>query len=176
MKNIDIIDILEKKRKSAYQDQNSIQKELDEFLLLNGIYHTFDTETFFKKISGKVGLSSGIINIFEKAIYMNEKLYLLEMLLSIGHDKDYLTVMALDCFKNCNESDPGWEFGDLLYRLKNFKFVDAYIEIALNDDYGTSRQRIVELLGKSKSKKIKNVFEQLLEDSDVSEYIKRFMS
>lgn len=167
MKSKEFIKFLDKKTKEIYANPDSILKRYDEFLALNDIYHSYDTMTFRKNIKGHLELCDGIIRFYEEAKIPNEKISLLDDLYATGYDKDKIVQMVLEAFESHSDLSNLWEYGDLLYSIKRYKYLPQYLEIIKNKEYGTSRQMVVLLVGKSKKPEVIPVLKELLNDSDV---------
>ena len=58
-----------------------------------------------------------------------------------------------------------------LRKIKNFKYLDKYIQIVNVSDYGESREMLIELLGISKNEVVIPVLMNLLCDSTVSDHV-----
>ena len=167
MKSRDIIKIIDKKIKEKYSNPDSILKRYDEFLAINDIYRVYNPMTFRKNLKGHFELCDGIIELYHQAKIRLEKESLLRDLLAIGYDKDELVKMILEVFNTQDNKEDMWEYGDILYCMKKYKYMPQYLEIIKNKEYGTSRQMVVLLVGKSKKPEVIPVLKELLEDADV---------
>lgn len=108
-------------------------------MALNGIYHGYDPMSFRKRLKGHKELCEGILVFYQKAVLENEKFSILEDLYVAGYDKNKLVEMILYVFYTRAEQTYLWEYGDLLYSIKNFKYLPQYIELAQNKSYGSAR-------------------------------------
>ena len=134
--------------------------------MFNGIYSI--NEKSLKKIDKqKDELISGMLTIYQEAKIRQEKYIILDDLYKIGYSKDKLVEMILDEYNTAQDLLFLWQFGDLLYTFKRQKFLSQYISIIMNPKYGTSRQMIVLLVGKSKKEKVIPYLKELLNDPDV---------
>ena len=79
-----LLKLLNKKRKIAYDDPQSISREYDEYLEKNGVYHSFNEKVFFNSIRNKGYLCEFTLSMFFKATYDNEKEFMLNCLLHIS--------------------------------------------------------------------------------------------
>ena len=167
MNAMDMLLFLEKRKKELYRNHDSIIKKYDDFLAINGVYRSFDKEAYRKNIKGHYELCDGIIKLYQDARLENEKIVLLEDLLAIGYDKNKLTELVLDVFDAADDSMDLWHYGDLLYTMKKYKYLPRYLKIIENKSYGTGRQMVVLLVGKSKKTEAIPILKTLLEDQDV---------
>lgn len=167
MKEALLTDIMEKNRKNAYSNEKSILKEYDDFLALNGIYRGFDIMTFRKKIRGKTDLCEEIVEIYNKAELENERISLIQDLYAIGYSKDMLVEIILKEFGSEVQKKYLWEYGDLLYRIKNYKYLSNYIDIITNLELKEARQMVILLVGKCKDEDIIPILISLVEDETV---------
>lgn len=159
--------LLDKKRKEAYLNSDSVLKEYDLFWEMNGLYRSDDIVTFRKKIKGCTELCEGLINLYDKAQLPNEKSSILDDLFAIGYDDDKLVELILKEFYHSNSSANLWSCADLLYSIKNFKYLPQYLAIIKDEFYGTDRQMLVLLVGKSKSLSTVPTLKELLNDPTV---------
>lgn len=171
MKSRQFSSFLRKKKKEIYNDPRSVLKKYDKYLEEHGIYHTDDSMLFKEKIKGHIELSDRILLLYKEAVLENEKIALLEDLYATGYDKDKLAELVLDVFFNKNDSLELWEYGDLLYRMKRYKYLEQYISIIQDDSYGEARQMVVLLVGKSKKEKVIPVLKELLNDSTIEGHV-----
>lgn len=146
----ELLKILRERQKCIYEDPKSILKRYDEFLMGNGIYHSFNQDLFFKSIKNKKFLCRGTLLIYFEANYDNEKLFLLECLHNIGYDTDSLVQLVLDIFKRQKNNEFLWQYADFLYTLKNYKYMNDYLKIIMDKDYGINREMLILLVGESK--------------------------
>lgn len=165
--NNQLIDFLNKRKKEIYKNPHSILKEYDEFLEFNGIYPSHDVVSFRKKLKGRKELCEKILYFYNIAKLDNERLSLLEDLIATGYDKNKIVEIILDAFFSDNPPTNLWHYGDLLYELKRYKYLPEYIKIASDNRYGSERQMVVLLLGKSKKMEVIPVLLQLTEDKTV---------
>ena len=158
---------LEERTKEIYKNPNSMLKEYDEFLASNDIYRSKDPMTFRKNIKGHYELCEEILNFYHKAKLDNEKISFLEDLYAIGYDKNKLVELILQMFESNKKTDTLWDYGDLLYRIRRYKYLPQYLKIIENKSYGINRQMVVLLVGKSKKPEVIPVLKRLLDDKDV---------
>lgn len=159
--------LLKKKRKSAYANSDSILKEYDECLENNGIYHSLNIDKFKMSIKGHIELCDEILKLYYKANLENERIVLLEDLSVIGYDKNRLTELVLSVFYAEKRPTNLWEYADLLYSMKNYRYLPQYLDIIKDKSYGEDRQMLILLVGKSKNKDVIQVLTELLDDSTV---------
>ena len=160
-----VFELAKEKRLELYSDPNSIQKELDSFLKEHNFYHSLNSAMFRKCLRGQYELFDGFLNLYHKAKYENEKLSLLEDLVAIGCNKDKLVELVLEVF---NSDNPYlWEYGDLLYHLNNFRYMHQYLSIISNKSFGSDRQMVILLVGKSKKPEAIPALKKLLSDESV---------
>ena len=169
MKNQIFYKIIDNVQKDKYNDKNSILKEYDLFLLEKGIYRGYDTEQFKKTVANREDLIEYTLELLNKTIYQNERLFLIEVLFSCGYDRNSMVELILNEFEKNKKLD--WHLCDLLRKIKNFKYLDKYIQIVNVSDYGESREMLIELLGISKNEVVIPVLMNLLCDSTVSDHV-----
>lgn len=167
MKSKEFIKFCEQRKKEICANPDSILREYDDFMAMNGIYHGHDPMAFSDRIKGRKDLCEGILEFYKKAKLENEKYSCLQDLFGAGYDKNKLVELILDIFCENQENVYLWEYGDLLYSIKNLKYLSQYIELVQNKSYGTARQMIVLLVGKSKKEEVIPVLKSLLSDTDV---------
>lgn len=167
MKSKEFIKLCEQRRKEIYANPESILREYDDFMAMNGIYYGHDPMEFSARIKGREDLCEEILEFYKKAKLENEKFSCLQDLFGAGYDKNKLVELILDVFSKNQENLYLWEYGDLLYYIKNFRYLSQYIELIQNKNYGTARQMIVLLVGKSKKEEVIPVLKSLLNDPDV---------
>lgn len=167
MKSKEFIRLLNELEESRVRNKDSILIRYEEYLLSEGIYCGMDTVSFRKNIKGHKELCDEIIKFYKEAKVDNDKLVLLEDLYAIGYDKNKIVEMILDTFNNQKKFTMLWEYGDLLYRMKRYKYLQQYISIINDDTYGEDRQMIILLVGKSKNIETIPILKGLLDDSDV---------
>lgn len=165
--NRNLISLLKAKKNSFYDDPRSIAKKYDDFLATNGIYHSSNRILFEKDIKGHTELCEYILELYGEAQLDNERLALLEDLAVIGYNRNHLAELAIEAFYSENELTNLWEYGDLLYSLKNYNYLSQYIEIIRNKAFRSSRQMVVLLVGKSKQENVIPVLIDLLDDPTV---------
>lgn len=163
----DFLKIINKKRIQIYKDPDSILKKYDEYLLMNGLYHSADEVTFRKKLKGHTELCGFILNLYSEAKLENEKISLLEDLLAIGYDKNKLVELILSVFFSEERPEDLWDYGNLLYSLRKYSYMSQYLEIITNELYGDDRQMVILLVGKSKNPKVIPILIELLNDPNV---------
>lgn len=159
--------LAKKKRQVAYDNPESILKKYDHFLEANGIYHSINSDIFKKSIKGRTDLSEDMLALYSEAKLENERIMLLEDLLCVGYDKDELVEMILRSFDAENSPSDLWEYADLLYTIKNYRYIPQYLQIIRNTSYGTARQMIVLLVGKCKKREVVPILIDLLNDTTV---------
>lgn len=162
---------LKKRKKEIYKDPRSVLKKYDRYLEEHGIYNTDDSMLLKKKLKGHIELSDMILSLYREAVLENEKIALLEDLYATGYDKDKLTEIVLDVFFSKKDSLELWEYGDLLYRMKRYKYLEQYISIIQDNSYGEARQMVVLLVGKSKKEKVIPVLKKLLKDDTIEGHV-----
>lgn len=142
-------------------------KEYDAFLEFNGIYNSHDVVSFRKKLKDRTDLCEKILYFYNTAKLENERLALLEDLSATGYDKNKIVEIILEAFFSDNPPTNLWHYGDLLYSLKRYKYLPEYLKIVSNSAYGSNRQMVVLLLGKSKKTEVIPVLLELTEDKTV---------
>lgn len=162
-----VFKLAEEKKTILYSDPDSIQKELDTFLNEHDFYQSLNNAMFRKCLHGHNELFDGLLKLYYKAKYENEKIALLEDLAAIGCNKDILVKLILEVFDSDNQNIYLWEYGDLLYCIKNFRFMDQYLKIISNKSLGSDRQMVILLVGKSKIPEAIPVLKELLSDETV---------
>ena len=167
MKSKEVISLLGNKRKGIYANPDSVLKRYEDFLTMKGVYYSNDPMTFRNSIKGKLDLCDGMIEFYEAAKLPNEKISLLNDLYASGYDRDKIIQMVFKLFEENREFEYLWECGDLLYRIKKHKYLPRYIQIIKDDTYGTARQMVILLAGKSKKTEVIPILKELLKDSDV---------
>lgn len=162
-----LLKLLKQKRKNAYMDPQSILRKFDKFLEDNGVYHSFNEETFFNSLKSKVHLCEFTLSIFFEATYDNEKEFLLYCLLHMGYKHDSLVELVLDVFEKQKHNEYLWHYADYLYSLKNYEYMDDYIKLIMDKSYGTSREMLILLVGESKQNKVIPYLKKLSTDDAV---------
>ena len=163
----EFLSLLRKRRKELYKDPDSILKKYHKFLESNYIYPSENRALFEKDIKGRKELCEGILKIYDEVKYAGERKELLRDLHVIGYDKNKLTELVLDVFYFENLPSDLWGFGDLLYTIKNYRYMEQYMTIIQEKRYGINRQMVVLLVGKSKKTEVIPVLKELLNDPDV---------
>ena len=171
MQSKELKKIIKKRKEDIYNDPRSVLKKYDEYLALNGIYHTDDTMLFEQKLKGHTELSEMILSFYREAELENEKIALLDDLYATGYDKDKLTEIILEAFFSKKVSSHLWQYGDLLYKMKRYKYLDQYISIIKDKTYGEDRQMVVCLVGKSKKEKVIPILKELLNDDTIEGHV-----
>lgn len=171
LKSREFLEFIRDRRKEIYNDPKSILKKYDDYLALNGIYHTEDTRSFEEKLKGHTELSEMILSLYREAELDNEKISLLEDLYATGYNKDKLTEIILEAFFSKKVSSHLWQYGDLLYKMKRYKYLDQYISIIKDKTYGEDRQMVVCLVGKSKKEKVIPILKELLNDDTIEGHV-----
>lgn len=171
MKSKGFIKFIDERTKEIYGNPDSILKRYDEFLALNDVYHSHNPMIFHKDIKGRFELCDGIIEFYKEVKLSNEKISLLDDLFAIGYDKDELIQMIFDIFEHEKDFQYLWECGDLLYSMKRYKYLPQYLKIIENKEYGTARQMVVLLVGKSKKAEVIPILKELLKDADVEGHV-----
>lgn len=154
-------------RKKNYNNQESILKEYHDFLSSNNIYPSYSPELIRKQLKNRIDLSNDILNFYKKAKLENEKVSFLEDLKATGYNKDELTKLVLGAFVSGKKSSYLWHYADLLYSIKNFCYLEQYIDIIKDESYGEDRQMLILLVGKSKKAYVIPILKDLLSDSTV---------
>ena len=149
-----LLKMLKKKREKFYNDKLSISKKYDDFLEKNGIYHSLNEQIFFNSIKGKKNLCEFTLQVYHEANYDNEKDFLLDCLLHMGYDRNSLTELVLSEFKKNKQSEYLWHYADFLYYLKNYLYMDDYLDIISDSGYGSSREMLILLVGESKKESV----------------------
>lgn len=106
------------------------------------------------------------IKYYKQAKYDNEK----NFFISLFHFKGFEEVAPLlikDFFAPATPALTRWLISDCLYQIGSKKYIDDYLKIISNAEYGESRQMIVLLVGKLKEEKAIPVLINLLEDEEV---------
>jgi hypothetical protein len=167
MSKRELLKFLNTKRNGSHINPDSILKEYDAFWEMNGIYRSSDIVSFRKKIKGHTELCEDIIKLYNKSKLENEQITLLEDLLAIGYDKDKLVELILNMFYAKNPPTNLWEYADLLYSIKNFRYMSQYLTIIKDESYGEDRQMLILLVGKSKKAYVVPILKELLSDLTV---------
>lgn len=162
-----LLSLLKEKRKMLYANPDSILKKYDEYLELNGIYHSLNSDIFRKSIKGHFELCDGILKLYDESKLENERLVLLEDLWAIGYDKNKLVELTLSAFYFEDRPINLWEYADLLYAIKDFRYLSQYLDIIRDASYGSDRQMLILLVGKSKKEYVVPILTELLSDSTV---------
>lgn len=172
----EFLKLLDDKRREAYDTPDSILKEYDDFWAINGVYVSHDIVSFRKKIKGRTELCEDIVKLYNKAKLGNERISLLTDLLVIGYDKDMLTELILKEFNIKPQSNYLWEYADLLYSIKNFRYMSQYLTIIENESYGEDRQMLILLVGKSKKTYVIPTLKKMLNDLTVYGHVLKALS
>lgn len=167
MKSKEFIKFCEQRKKEIYANPDSILREYDDFMAMNGIFHGHDPMAFSARIKGKKELCEGILEFYKKAKLENEKFSCLQDLFDAGYDKNMMVELILEVFYSNKENLHLWNYGDLLYKIKNYQYLLQYIELIQDKSYGSDRQMIVLLVGKSKKEEVIPILKELLNDPDV---------
>lgn len=165
--NNQLMDFLNNIKDEVNINTNSIMKEYDEFLEFNGIYHSNDIASFRKKLKGRLDLCEKMLYFYHSAKLDNERLSILEDLIATGYNKDQIVEIILEAFFLDTPPINLWHYGDMLYILKRYKYLPEYIKIVSDNRYGTNRQMVVLLLGKSKKPEVVPVLLELTCDKTV---------
>lgn len=163
--------IIEEKRKQQYNNPSSILKEYDELLLKHDIVRGYDTVSYKKELRKKKDIIPQLIELYKKALLPNEKEFLLDDLYDAGCNQNQLVEMILGAFDTNSQEDNLWRYGDLLYKIKNYDYLDSYEKIVSNKKYAESRQMIVLLIGKSKKENEIPFLISLLGDEDIEGHV-----
>lgn len=163
--------IVEEKRKQQYSNPLSILKEYDELLLKHDIVRGYDTVSYKKELRKKKDIIPQLIELYKKALLPNEKEFLLDDLYDAGCNQNQLVEMILGAFDTNSQEDNLWAYGDLLYKIKNYDYLDSYEKIVSNKKYAESRQMIVLLIGKSKKENEIPFLISLLGDKDIEGHV-----
>lgn len=163
----ELLKVFESNKLVIEENPKSVLPEFEEFLALHDIYLSYNAELFHKTLKGRHELCDDILKFYEKASLTNERISFLEDLFIIGYDRDKLVELVLEVFETEPYPSNLWEYGALLYNIKNHKYLSRYIKIIENKSYGTARQMIVLLVGKSKREEVIPVLKSLLNDPDV---------
>lgn len=163
----EFIELLEKQKLDIYSDPDSVLSEFEDYLYSKGLELSVDSVTFHKILKGRMDLCEDVLSFYYKSKLPNEKISFLDDLFVIGYDKNKLTEIILDSFFSGNRPSNLWEYGELLHRLKNFKYLSMYLKIITDDTLGTARQMVVLLVGKSKKAETVPFLKSLLNDQDV---------
>lgn len=162
-----VFELAKEKALLLYSDPDSIVKELDGFLADQNFYRSWNDAAFIKCLKGHNELFDGILELYNKAKYENEKIALMHYLVAIGGNKDKLTELILSVFESNPRPENLWEYGDLLYSLKNYKYMDQYYKIVRNSVLGSDRQMVILLIGKSKEAEAIPILKELVSDKTV---------
>lgn len=96
----------------------------------------------------------------------NEQEYFMQFFYYKGIEE--VVPILLDDFKSLEIRDiDRWSIGDCLYQIQSKKYIDEYLEIISNAEYGQSRQMLILLVGHFKVDKAIPILINLLEDEDV---------
>lgn len=163
----DFLELINQKRAENYNNPNSISKKYDTFLESKGIYHSSNSALFKKSIQGRRDLCDGILELYQNAILDNERIMLLEDLRTIGYDTDSLVELILAPFTSDKRPGNLWEYADLLYSIRNFRYFNQYLSLISDESLGADRQMLVLLVGKSKNDAVIPILKQLLNDPTV---------
>ena len=162
-----LLKLLIKKRKNVYADPKSVLKAYDAFLEANGIYHSFNQEAFLNSIKNKGHLCEDTWSFLSKATYDNEKEFLLNCLLRMGCKRNLLVEFVLNVFEEQRQNEYLWHYADFLYSLKEYEFLDEYLKLIMDQDYGSSREMLILLVGESKQNKVIPYLKELLSDAQI---------
>ena len=160
-----LLSILRKKQQLLRNNPDSIFQQYDTYLESNGFYRSLNRNTFEKQIKGHTELCNDILVLYNEAKLENERLVLLEDLAAIGYDKNKLVQLILQVFHREPRPSNLWEYADLLYSLKNYRYLGEYLTIIKDESYKEDRQMLILLVGKSKKVDVVPVLTALLEDS-----------
>ena len=158
---------LEDIRRKVYNAPESCLKEYHAFLLSNGIYPSLYHEKIQKKLKNRRDLCDEVLLFYHKAKLPNERLSFLEDLQIMGYDKNKLVELILDVFFCEDRPTNLWEYADLLYSIKNFRYMSQYLTIIKDESYGDDRQMLILLVGKSKKAYVVPILKELLSDLTV---------
>ena len=89
----------------------------------------------------------------------------------MGYGQDKLIQLIIDAFKKSNGEENLWQYGDLLYRMKNYDYMDEYEKIAKETKYASARQMVVALIGESKKEAEIPFLISLLEDEEIEGHV-----
>lgn len=106
-----------------------------------------------------------VIKYYKKAKLKNEKRYLLGWFHYRGLE-EVVPMLLEDYFSNASNVDR-WAIGDILYQIRSKKYIDEYIRIIENSEYGQERQMVILLIGKLKVEKAIPILINLLEEENV---------
>lgn len=165
--NKSLLQLVENKRKSLYNNPRSIIREYTAFLESRGIYYSLNRAVFERSIKNKYELSSGILTIFHKATLDNERIALIRDLAVSGYDRNLIIELILKQFWMIPRPSNLWEYSDMLYSLQDYSFLSEYITIVSDSSFGRARQMLILLLGKSKSEEILPILIKLTDDRTV---------
>jgi len=163
----ELLKVFESNKFLVEENPESVLAEFEDFLSLHNVYLSYNPELFHKAIKGRYDLCDGILEFYKKASLSNERISFLEDLFVIGYDRDKLVELVLDVFEAEKYPSNLWEYGALLYNIRKYNYLSRYIKIIENKSYGTARQMIVLLVGKSKKAEVIPVLKLLLNDPDV---------
>lgn len=159
--------LLRKKRQEAFSNPDSVLKEYYEYLEIQGVYPSLSSALLEKNLKGHYELCDKILELYKIAKLDNERFFLLENLWHIGYDKVELVKLILSVFFSENRPSNLWKYGDLLFLIKKQEFLSQYLTIIKDKTYGTARQMIVLLVGKSKNNDVIPTLISLLTDKEV---------
>lgn len=160
-------EFFKRSREKIYNNKESILKEYHDFLLYNNIYPSYSPELIRKQLKNRIDLSNTILDFYKKAKMENEKISFLEDLQVTGYDKDELTKLVLDAFVSKKDISNLWSYADLLYSIKNFSYLEQYLDIVKDESFGEARQMLILLVGKSRDTKVIPILKLLLDDDTV---------
>lgn len=159
--------LMRQRKDQLLHDPGSIVGELEAYLAENGIYYGIDQTKLKSDIKGHSELCGKFLELYRKAVYDGERISLLEYAYAAGCDKDELTRIIINAFDERPLREHLWEYGDLLYRMKNFRFLPDYLRIIADTGIGQDRQMVVLLVGKSRSSEALPILKELTKDETV---------
>lgn len=162
-----LLKLLEARRKEIYANPDSVLAEYDALWAANGIYRSHDIVSFRKNIKGHTEVGDEIVALFNKAKLENERIAILFDLHALGYEKDKLVEIILSVFYSEKRPANLWEYADLLYEIKDFRYLPQYLDIIQDASYKEDRQMLILLVGKSKKTCVVPILIELLNDSTV---------
>ena len=106
-----------------------------------------------------------VIKYYKMAKMKNEKQYLLGWFHHKGFEE--VVPMLLEDFYSDDLNIDKWAIGDRLYQIRSNQYIDDYLNIISNHEYGQNRQMIILLIGKLKVEEAIPILIDLLEDEGV---------
>lgn len=164
------LELLKSRENNAGKE--SILPLLEKVLYDNGIHlkSSFFLESYLSNTENCAFLNVYFLELFNKAVYLNEKLSMLKDLLLNHYDKDNLCNIIFcelkkdySNYSDTEVDDYKWNLCEILYNIGLKKYEDKYIEFLMDLSLRDSREMLVQLLKKIKTKERDRVFKKLKE-------------